>query len=275
MTVAVDQIAIDAFVTHLRDRLGAELATQDAARAAVIRCPVGPYTISNGSTLIVNGVTATLAISGSQTASAVATAIGSQLTGVTASADSDGRLVLTRTGLSGPVGPSDDAPSQLVLGAGTANASLGLVQTVSDVQRLSISAPAPIVLPHSIESRRPVDRPVIAIEKTDVPAVAPLRGEVWSVTLSTTVVMPGALANAESVLEALRSLCSAIAAVVRDGDGRGRNRVGGAAVGSAVVDCLHVRTSVPATLLEASTNRGNRYGVAQDEWRVRVYSTEV
>lgn len=231
--------------------------------------------MSAGTTLIVNGSTATLTLVGSKTAAQVAAEIGAQLTGVTPSADADGRLVLTRTGQSGPLAPADDAPSQLVLGAGTANAALGLVQTVSDVQRLAISAPSPIVLPHAIESRRIVDRPVIAVEKTESPTVSPLRGEVWTVVLSTTVVMPGALANPESVIEALRSLCGAIASVVRNGDGRGRNRVGGAAVGGAVVDCLHSRTVVPAALLEASTNKGSRYGVAQDEWRVRVYSTEV
>lgn len=265
-----DQTAIDALVAHLRDRLQAECVASDALRAAVIRCPKGPYTVAAGQTLIVNGSTATLTLTGSQTAAAVAADIGAQLTGVTPSADADGRLELLRA-----VAPADDAPSQLVLGQGTANAALGLVPSVNDVQRLSISAPSPIVLPNAIERTRPVDRPVIAIERSDEPAAAPLKGEVWSVGISLTLVFPAAVGNAESALEALRALCGAVRAVVRDGDGRGRNKIGGTEFGGAVVDCLLRRSTKPATLLAGDQNSGRRYAVAQDEWTVRVYSTEV
>lgn len=265
-----DQTAIDALVATLRDRLRAQCVSSDADRAAVIACPVGPYTVAAGQTLIVNGATATLTLTGSQTAAAVAADIGAQLTGVVASADTDGRLVLTRSAT-----PADDAPSQLVLGLGTANAALGLVPSVSDVQRLSISAPSPIVLPHAIERARPVDRPVIAVERTDEPAAAPLKGEVWAVNVSLTMVFPAAVGNAESALEALRAFSGAVRATIHSGDTRGRNKIGGYEFGGSVVDCIMRRSTKPATLLAGEQNSGRRYAVAQDEWTVRVYSTEV
>ena len=265
-----DQIAVDAFVAHLRDRLQAECVASDALRAAVIRCPRGPYTVAAGQTLIVNGSTATLTLTGSQTAAALAADIGAQLTGVTPSADSEGRLTLTRA-----VAPADDAPSQIVLGQGTVNTALGLVPSVNDVQRLSISAPSCIVLPAAIERSRPVDRPVIAVERTDEPTAAPLKGEVWAVGISLTIVFPAAVGNAESALEALRALCGAVRACIRTGDSRGRNKIGGSTFGGAVVDCILRRTTKPAALLAGDQNGGRRYAVAQDEWTVRVYSTEV
>src|SRR3990172_1541204 len=110
--------AVRALATTLRDLLPAKITTADAARFAVVTCATGPYTVPLSGTLKIN--TSTMALtSGSRTAAQVAAEIS--VSGVTASADADGRLILTST-----TAATEDAPSKIEISNGTANASLGL-----------------------------------------------------------------------------------------------------------------------------------------------------
>lgn len=118
-------LACEALREYLLRYLPSRVATLNAARAAVLKSSlVGPFTISSGSLLL--GATrpastsVTLPTGAAVTASAIATAINAAVSGITASADTDGRLVLT----------ADDAPTEgtasaVAVGASSANTIFG------------------------------------------------------------------------------------------------------------------------------------------------------
>jgi hypothetical protein len=130
VSVKAEALAAGALVDWLRMKLPAKVTEVNAARGAVLRAPAaGPYTIPDlGGTQAfivrsVQGVAeAIVATAGSRTAAQIVTSIGSQLDAisVTATADSDGRLVFTSS-----TAPTSGTPSKVALDA-EANQSLGM-----------------------------------------------------------------------------------------------------------------------------------------------------
>jgi hypothetical protein len=114
-TIEAEVKAVNALRDYLLRTLPAKCASINTGRAAVLKAPrAGPYTIPASGSLKIGAVrgsesTETLT-SGSRTASQVAAELSA--TGVTASADSQGRLVLTSD-----TAPTDGTPSVVSLGA--------------------------------------------------------------------------------------------------------------------------------------------------------------
>ena len=260
------QHALAAMVQHLRDLLPARLTSADASRFAAVVCADGPYALTPALTVILNGTTHVLGITGAQTAAAIAADIGAAFAGITASADADGRLTFTST-----VAPADDDPSVIKVGEGTANAALGLFADRSSSVRLAIGAPRPMILEHAIPVTLPVDRLTVSVEELSETGPTPIKGQVWPVSVGLAIVLPGALANDEADLEAVRAVVAEIKGAVRAGDGRGRNRVGGTVHGAGVVDCFSVRTLTTPSRVRGPKDRF--YAVARESFRIRVYET--
>lgn len=115
MSVQPEAIAIQALREYLLRTLPAKVASINATRAAVLKSAlVGPFEVPEGATLTLaltlanaDTGTGTLLTSGSRTAAQIAAELS--VSGITASADTDGRLVLTRT-----VAPVEGTPSALV-----------------------------------------------------------------------------------------------------------------------------------------------------------------
>lgn len=118
MSDQVDPLGV--FISALRDYLTAQLpgavTTVNATRAAVLLSPPGPFTVGAGASIRLDvsregaGTRVTLP-TGSVTAAQVATAINSAApSGLTASSDTAGRLVVTATAT-----PTTSAPSVAVL----------------------------------------------------------------------------------------------------------------------------------------------------------------
>lgn len=103
MAVKAEQLACSALRSWLLMQLPAKVAAVNALRAPVLTSPyAGPYAVTSGmtlrpSTLGVDGTFTDVALTtGSRTATQVAADITSaSISGLTASADSDGRLLLT------------------------------------------------------------------------------------------------------------------------------------------------------------------------------------
>lgn len=130
MSIKAEYLAVDALAAWLRLQLPAEVAAVNLTRQAVLRAPVaGPYTIPGSASLKLSltkkddpAPTSCALTSGSQSAATLATNVNTAMGASVASADSDGRFVLTST-----VAPSGTTPSAVsVLSDSTgANAALG------------------------------------------------------------------------------------------------------------------------------------------------------
>jgi len=122
-TVKAELLAVEALRAYLGRTLPAKVDVLNAARAAVLVAPrAGPYTLAGSLYLgiLPTGQT-TVAVSGTLTAAQVATLINAAApSGLTASADSRGRLVLTAS-----AAPSGSTPSAVFVGASAENRALG------------------------------------------------------------------------------------------------------------------------------------------------------
>lgn len=140
MSVNPEQIAVDALKDWLLGALPARVAALNAANVAVVKSRPGPFTLAAGTLLIgtERGTTTSVTIAGgSYTASDLATAInGTPVSGVTASADADGRLVLTAS-----TAPSVGTDSVVCVGANDNNAALGWHDAGEYVVRSALVAP--------------------------------------------------------------------------------------------------------------------------------------
>lgn len=116
--IAPEQVAIDAALDFFRRRLPAQVTSINATRFAVLKAAlVGPYTVPVGAVLRLSDVspqatpTSVVLPPGSRTAADLATEINTgPVAGILASADSDGRLVLTAT-----AAPAAGTPSVVVV----------------------------------------------------------------------------------------------------------------------------------------------------------------
>lgn len=104
MAANPEQLAAEGLVDYLRLHLPAKVAAVNATRAAVLKTPgAGPWSISGGRLILSavspsdTGVIVQLPTGGAVTAAAIAAAINTADVGntMTASADADGRLVVT------------------------------------------------------------------------------------------------------------------------------------------------------------------------------------
>lgn len=253
-----------ALVTTLRDLLPAKLVTADASRFAVIACKQGPYTIPASGTLKINTTTCTLT-AGARTAAQVAAEI--TVSGIAASADADGRLLLTAT-----VAPTIAVPSRIEITDGTANSALGLTQTLSNAVRLAIGDPPPIIHEHEIPVGLLPDCPTIGIESLGSKSESPRRGDMATVEISIICIMPGGIAEREATLEAVRALSAEIKSCIRTGDGGGRAQIGGSVYGVGVTSCHHISTIAdPQIQREPKTN--TYYGVVAERYTIRIWDT--
>jgi hypothetical protein len=259
--------ALQALVATLRDGFPARLAAADATRFAKVVAAKGPYTVPAGALLTVNGTTVQVS-SGTRTASQVA--LECTVLGTTASADADGRLVITSN-----TAAAAGLPSKVEIGGGTANAVLGLVERHSSAVRMAIGSPAPLIFEHEIPTSVPADRILVGVEAPlATTPVAPVKGNVHAVRIGIVIVVPGVMGEREPTLEAVRAVAAELDATIRTGDGGGRNQVGGAVYGENVISCLRIR-SIADPQLQREPRTGAIFGVVAEEYEVRVYDTEV
>jgi hypothetical protein len=258
-----------ALFVHLRDYLPDALATLDASRQAVVVCGPQNYTITSGDTLYVNDGGFTLT-AGTRTAAQVATDLAAA-TDFTASADSDGHLVLTADDT-----PTQAVPSALRIGAGTANEALGLQEKVSDRILLALSDPAPQLYERAWMNGDDIGPglTVYVMRELEAPVV-PHRTDIYTVSLRCELgfVGPAGASDAKTAtLEALRAAAFAVLDVVKDGDGRGEFAVGGTVYGANVINCFPRPTNVePAVGSLGDPSRGVTLARANLEFEVQVW----
>lgn len=146
MSLRPEALAASALRDFLLLNLPAQVATVNAARAAVLKAPnAGPYTVPSGATLHISiadkaGADSDILLtSGSRTAAEIAVEVNAAVTGI-AAADDDGRLVLTSTSA-----PVSGTPSVMAVGADTtgANAALGWSTAGDFAITSAIVAPTP------------------------------------------------------------------------------------------------------------------------------------
>jgi hypothetical protein len=131
-TVEADLIAVRALKEYLLRALPAKVTTLNAVRAAVVKAgKAGNYTVSAGMTLQVGTGRETLTqvplTAGARTAAQVAAEIDAAVAGVTATADSLGRVVITADNA-----PVEGTESCVVIGPD----NLGASSTATGVNRL-------------------------------------------------------------------------------------------------------------------------------------------
>lgn len=264
------QRALEALFLTLRDGLPAQLAARDAVRQAVVRCPLGPYTLTSG-TLTVNGEEFTIT-TGARTAAQVAADLAAAVS-FTAAAETDGagsRLKLTAT-----AAPAASAPSRVVPSAGGALAGLGLVANESRVVRFSLAARPPKLYEHD-RGLGNVTGPVIFV-RDDITAIAhgSPKTKVYDVSIPLAIWVPGTPVEEDATLDHVRELDRAILAVLRAGDSRAPHLVGGATAGAGILGAHPETLSVvPRAWGFNGTGGATLVGVVQTAIRVQVYSAE-
>lgn len=127
MSVNPEQVAVDGLRDYLLAHLPARVAVLNAANAAVLKSLVGPFALPSGGTLTLAtardaaGTAVTLPTGAAVTAAAIVSAInGTPVSGLTASADDAGRLVLTRD-----AAPADGTDSVVAVVDGAINTVFG------------------------------------------------------------------------------------------------------------------------------------------------------
>ena len=217
----------------LRRSLPAALVALDVSRRARVVCPPGPYTIPAAGTLILDGVTIALT-AGSRTAAQLVTEINAAVAPATpASADASAGLVLVSA-----AAPTEADPAEIVIGDGTANEALGLMAGDSDSLVLALGSTRPRLLERELEWPGHYDAPTIGIDGVvrDVSAV-PLRQDEAIISIALACLVPGAAGYHEAARERTQAVCSAIADVIRAGDGRAPYLIGGETYGADIVKC--------------------------------------
>lgn len=140
-TVRAEQLAFEAFRATLLKDLPAKVASINASREATMEAPrAGPYTIPSGTTLSLSAshtlaMTSTALTAGSRTAAQVAAELA--VAGLTASADSYGRLVLTSI-----YEPEEGTPSVVAVAPGSAAGLFGWDEGGERVVRHALVPPS-------------------------------------------------------------------------------------------------------------------------------------
>lgn len=235
MPVAPEAVAVAAFCDFLRAELPAKVTSLNAARFAVLKAGlVGPYTIPSGGKLKLSAVgpeatpvECTLT-SGSRTAAQVASDInGTVGVPLTASADADGRLVLTS-----PTAPTASLASVacVALDATATNVVLGWETGGEREEVAALVAPGY----RGVVDGRPLVAPdmgngfwVLLGNRTAKPTHPGIRRDTYLVTITTELWRPfGANATPHRSREAISSCVRAVREVVCSDTGRYLGRDG-------------------------------------------------
>lgn len=245
------RIAIESLFLTMQDKLPAILVARDAARFAVRRCPLGPYTFTTGTVLTVNGESFTLTenLSGPNTAAFVA----AQITGIsfTCSAETDGsdsRLVFTAN-----TAPTRETPSVLRFeGGDAAMTAFGLrAGGPSDAVEEALSDPLPLYSEGEPGDVVMVDRPLVFCSEVVSAQYSKglVRQRMQTVEVTLEVWIPGSMnLPPHATLNKAFEFERALAVMLRTGDSRAGFFVGGSTVGARIVQAklrdLAVRTQV-------------------------------
>lgn len=230
-------LACEALREYLLQHLPARVATLNTARFAVVKSALaGPYVIASGALLIGTSRPASTSVTlptGTVTAATIATAINAAVTGVTASADTDGRLVLTAT-----TAPSAGTASAVAVGASSANATFGWDDDGAYEVRSALLAPNwkgvldgfPVALPDYGRSFA-----VILEDREDVP-LGGYRRDMHTVTVGMSVWAVDRNVQVHRSREYVQAAVQAVREVLTSDEGR---TLGRAALG----DVQHVEVS--------------------------------
>lgn len=231
-------IAATALREYLLRYLPARVTALNLTRAAVLKSGlVGPFAISSGTLSIGatrdGGTSVTLPTGGAVTAAAIAVAINATpVAGVTASADSDGRLVLTSA-----TTPTGDTLSVVGVGGGNTNNLLfGWEANGAHVVRAALEAP----LYAGVADGLPVGLPdfgrgrfAVVIEDRSETPLGGFRRDEHTVTLALSVWAVDKAVGVHRSREYIQAAAQAVRDVLEADDGR---TLGRAAVG----DVQHV-----------------------------------
>lgn len=268
--IAPDALAVDALVAYLRRYLPAKVDALNALRPAVLTSALaGPYTIPVGAMLRLAAYgheTATTAValtSGTRTAAQVAAdieAVG--VPGLTASADTFGRLVLTADDA-----PLEGAPSVVIVGEDTgatgSNEALGWQEGGEHFETQGLVSPSW----RGVVDGRPLTAPdmgqgfwVMVGNRTARPTHPGIRRDTYLVTMSVDVWRPwSASAPPHRSREAISSCVRAVRELVESDDGRYLGRQGFGDVQLATVDSVTIAgdplnlTEVPGVLFDVAS----------------------
>lgn len=215
-------IAATALREYLLRYLPAEVAAINATRAAVVKAALaGPYAISSGSLSLgptrAGGTSVTLPTGVAVTASTIATAINAAVTGITASADTQGRLVLTSD-----TAPTGDTASAVGVGASEANAVFGWEDAGVHEVRSALGAPTwkgvmdgwPVGIPDGGRNF------VVILEDRDEVPLGGYRRDEHTVTLALSVWAVDRNVSVHRSREYIQAAAQAVRDVLESDDGR-------------------------------------------------------
>lgn len=273
MSVNPDGIAVDALVTYLRQKLPAKVTALNELRAAALTSALaGPFTVPAGAVLRLTadaGTTPTdvTLTDGTRTAAQVADDINNavpSVSGIIASADTFGRLVLT-TGV--PFGSSvssvilaEDVQNGVATGS---NEAFGWAQGGEHVETAALTAPSW----RGVVDGRPLTAPdmgqgfwVMVGNRTVKPTHPGIRRDTYLVTLTVDIWRPwSAAAPPHRTREAISSCVRAVRELVEADDGRYLGRQGFGDVQLATVEAVTINgeplnlTDVPGVLFDTAT----------------------
>lgn len=267
-------LACEALREYLLQHLPARVATLNAARFAVVKSALaGPYVIASGALLIGTSrpasTSVTLPTGAAVTATAIATAINAAVTGVTASADTDGRLVLT----------ADDAPiagtaSAVALGPSSANATFGWDDDGAFEVRSALLAPNwkgvldgfPVALPDYGRSFA-----VILEDREDVP-LGGYRRDMHTVTIGMSVWAVDRNVQVHRSREYVQAAVQAVREVLTSDEGRTLGQAALGAVQHVEVTRAKVRGMPFQAFDEAKRPLGAPADVASMTVSVKVFA---
>lgn len=268
--IAPDAVAVDALVAYLRRYLPAKVTALNALRPAVLTSALaGPYTIPVGAVLNLAAyggeepTTAVALTSGSRTAAQVAAdieAIG--VPGLTASADTFGRLVLTADDA-----PEEGVPSCVIVGQDVgptgSNEVLGWAEGGEHFETQGLVSPSW----RGICDGRPLTAPdmgqgfwVMVGNRTAKPTHPGIRRDTYLVTMTVDLWRPwSASAPPHRSREAISSCVRAVRELVEADDGRYLGRQAFGDVQLATVDTVSIAgdplflSEVPGVLFDVAS----------------------
>jgi hypothetical protein len=231
---SAETIAVGAFLDYLRRYLPAKVTALNALRVAVVKSAlVEPFTLPAGSVLRLSAAsqeatpTSVTTPTGSVTAAALVAAINAvPVPNLTASADADGRLVLTST-----VAPVDGAPSVVVVARDTdgaaatgSNVALGWDEGGEHVETGALVSPKW----RGVVDGRAITSPdmgqgfwVLLGNRTCRPTHPGLRRNTYQVSISTEIWRPfSSHAAPHRSREAISSCVRAVREIILATDGR-------------------------------------------------------
>jgi hypothetical protein len=231
-----EAVVVRATRDYLLATLPQKTAQLNALRCASLKAAYGgPYVVPSGATLAVSaisredaGTLVALTSGAAVTATVLAADINTAApTGLTASADDLGRLVLTST-----TAPADGAPSVVVVGADTtgANALFGWEAGGEHVLSRALVAPGwrgvvdgwPVTVPDMGRSFW-----VLLGDRTSTPIQNEVRRDEWLVSVDVTVMLPSANMDPHRSREGISACVRACRELLTTTEGRYLGRIGG------------------------------------------------